>query len=73
MKAMLRCFMAYRKGLILSMLAVTLSIFCNLLLPSIMSEILNHGVYTMNYPYIVKCCSVMFFVALVGLVAVLAG
>lgn len=73
MKAMLRYVMAYRKGLILSTLAVTVSTVCNLLLPSIMSEVLNNGVYRMDFAYIVKCCGMMLLVAAVGLAAVLIG
>ena len=73
MKEMLLYLRPYRKMLVLSSLAVGVSTMCDLILPTIMSDILNHGVYLMDFAYIVKCCSVMFLVALIGLGAVILG
>lgn len=73
MRDMFRFLLPYRKGLILSTLAVALSTMCDLLLPTIMSEILNNGVYAQDLSYIVKCCAAMFAVALVGLGSVVLG
>lgn len=73
MKAMFRYLKPYRKGLVLATLAVTLATVCDLLLPTIMSQILNRGVYEKDLPYIIRCCGVMLAVSLVGLAAVLAG
>ena len=73
MKDMLRYLKPYYKLLILSTVAITLSTVCDLLLPTIMSRILNWGVYRADFPYIVRCCAVMLAVALVGLGAVLWG
>ena len=63
----------YRKGLILATLAVTVSTACDLVLPTVMSEILNNGVYRRDLAYIVACCAVMLVVALVGLGTVILG
>lgn len=73
MKAMFRYLKPYRKGLVLATLAVTLATACDLLLPTIMSQILNRGVYEKDLPYIIRCCGVMLVVSLVGLASVLAG
>lgn len=73
MKEMLRYLRPYHKQLILATLAITVSTVCDLLLPTIMSEILNRGVYLADFPYIVKCCGVMLAVALLGLGTVLYG
>ena len=63
----------YRKGLLAAALAMAVSTVCNLLLPTIMSDILNNGVYRGDYPYIVHCCVIMLVVALLGLGSVLLG
>lgn len=73
MKEMLRYLKPYRMGLLLSTLAIGLSTVCDLLLPTIMSEILNNGVAVKNFPYIVKCCGIMLAVALTGLGACVYG
>ena len=73
MKDMLKYLLPYRKGLIAATVAVAISTLCDLLLPTIMSQILNNGVYRADFPYIVKCCAVMAAVALVGLGTVILG
>lgn len=73
MKDMLKYLLPYRKGLIAATAAVAVSTLCDLLLPTIMSQILNNGVYRADFPYIVKCCAVMAAVALVGLGTVILG
>ena len=73
MKDMLKYLLPYWKGLIAATAAVAISTLCDLLLPTIMSQILNNGVYRADFPYIVKCCAVMAAVALVGLGTVILG
>ncbi|MDD6200540.1 MAG: ABC transporter ATP-binding protein [Firmicutes bacterium] len=73
MKEMLKYLKPYRVGLLLATLAVTVSTVCDLMLPTIMSDILNRGVYQRDLPYILRCCGWMLAVALVGLGAVLWG
>lgn len=73
MKEMLKYLLPYRKGLLVATLALTLSTLCDLLLPTLMSDILNNGVYGKNFDYILRCCGVMLFVAAVGLGTVLLG
>lgn len=73
MKEMLKYLKPYRKGLILATVAVTLSTVCELLLPTIMSEILNNGVANRDLSYIVLCCAAMLVVSLISLGTVLWG
>ena len=73
MKEMLHYLKPYWRGLLAATIAVAISTVCDLLLPAIMSEILNKGVYRADFAYIVRCCAVMAAVALVGLGTVLLG
>ncbi len=73
MKEMLKYVKPYWKGLLIGTLAVTISTVCDLLLPTIMSDILNNGVYQKDLHYILRCCLEMLAVASVGLATVLLG
>ena len=73
MREMMQYLKPYWKGLIAATIAVAVSTVCDLLLPAIMSEILNRGVYQADFAYIVRCCAIMAAVALVGLGTVLLG
>ena len=63
----------YRLRLLLGMLLMAISTVCELLLPNIMSDILDTGVYNADLPYIFRCCAKMLLVALVSLGSVLGG
>ena len=67
MKEMFQYLKPYRRGLMLAAAAMSVSTICDLLLPTIMSEILNNGVYAKNFDYIVQCCAGMLIVAIVSL------
>lgn len=73
MKEMLKYLLPYKKGLILATLLVTVSTVCDLLLPTVMSGILNNGVYHSDLEYILKSCAVMLLIALIGLATVILG
>lgn len=73
MKTIMGYLKPYYKRLALATLAIGISTLCDLLLPAIMSEILNRGVYRADLAYIAKCCGVMLAVALLGLGSVLVG
>ena len=73
MREMLRYLRPYWKGLVWATVAIAVSTLCDLLLPTIMSEILNNGVYRRDLDYILQCCALMLVVALVGLGCVLLG
>ena len=67
MKEMMHYLKPYWRGLLAATIAVAISTVCDLLLPAIMSEILNKGVYRADFAYIVRCCAIMAAVALVAL------
>lgn len=73
MKRMLRYLKPYWRSLLFACCAALVSSVCNLLLPSIMSDILNNGVYRQDMDYILLCCGKMLFVALSGMAATLLG
>lgn len=73
MKEMLRYLRPYRRDLLLATLAVSVATLCDLLLPTIMSEILDNGVYRQDFSHVALYCGVMLLVALVGLGTVLWG
>lgn len=73
MKEMLKYLEPYRRGILVAAVTMTLSTLCDLLLPTIMSEILNNGVYQKDLDYIFKCCLGMLLVASLGLGTVLVG
>lgn len=73
MKEILKYLKPYSVGILLAVLAIGTSTVCDLLLPTIMSEILNNGVGARDFAYIVKCCAVMLAVSLVGLGTYLVG
>lgn len=73
MREMLKYLKPYRKGLTVATVGMCLATLCDLLLPTIMSDILNNGVYQADFAYILACCARMLLVALVGLGAFLVG
>lgn len=73
MKNILRYLLPYKGKVTLATVMIALSTFCNLLLPTIMSDIVNNGVYNADFPYILRCCGKMLLVAACGLGTVLVG
>lgn len=73
MKQMIRYLKPYWKRMLLAALAIAVSTVCDLMLPTIMSDILNYGVQNADLGYILACCGQMLAVSLLGLAAVLMG
>lgn len=73
MKLMIRYLKPYWRYLLTASAAALMSSVCNLLLPSIMSDILNNGVYQKDFDYILLCCGRMLLIALVGMGTTLLG
>lgn len=73
MRHILRFLKPYTRQVLLAMLLVTVSTTCNLLLPTLMSRILDLGVYQKDFPYIARVSAAMFVVALVGLACILGA
>lgn len=73
MKEIMKYLRPYYKGMLLAVFAVGTSTVCDLLLPALMSKILNNGVYAKDLDYIFKCCAVMLGVSILGLGTYLIG
>ena len=75
MKKLLRFLLPYKKQIALATLFMLISVVCNLTLPTIMSRILDQGVYGTagSYAQIVRSCLWMLALAGLSLGAVLAG
>ena len=73
MRELLRYLRPYGGKVALAMGMIAVSTFCNLMLPTIMSRIVNDGVYNADFPYILRCCVQMLLVALLGLCSILMG
>ena len=73
MKRILPYLKPYRGKMLLGMLLIAVSSVCSLLLPTIMSDILDGGIYTSDWDYILRCCGKMLVVTLISLGAVAAG
>lgn len=63
----------YRGRIALAMLLVGTATICDLMLPTIMSNVLNFGVAEADFAYIVRCCWQMLLIAAAGLACLIAG
>lgn len=73
MKKIIHFLRPYRGKTALAMLLVGIATICDLMLPTIMSDILNNGVRQADFSYIARCCGQMLLIAAVGLATLLAG
>ena len=73
MKKIIPFLKPYRAQLLLAVLLSAASTLCELLLPTIMSDILDKGVDLADLSYILRCCGRMLIVALISLGTVLGG
>ncbi len=73
MKALIPYLKPYWKWMALAAASMSLSTVCDLMLPTIMSELLNSGVYLADMDRVLRCCLGMLAVALVGIGAYLLG
>ena len=67
MKKLLIYMKPQRKRIAFATLFMAISVLCDLMLPTIMSNILDRGVYRSavenTFPYIAKMCGIMFAIA----------
>ena len=73
MKRILNYLKPYLGKLLLATLMISVSTLCNLLLPTLMSDILNHGIQQRDFGLITLRCGEMLGVAAVSLASVLWG
>ena len=65
MKRIIKYLKPYRGKLALAALLVSVSTLCDLLLPTLMSNILNSGVRAGDFPFILRTCLIMLAVAVI--------
>jgi len=73
MRRILKYLKPYTRLLLLSLGLISLSSFCDLLLPTLMSNILNYGIREKDLSYILGCCLEMLLTAGVSLGCILWG
>ena len=73
MKRVLRYLKPYRGRLLLAALLISVSTLCDLLLPTLMSDILNRGIQAGDFGYVLRCCGKMLAVAAISLSCILGG
>ena len=73
MKLMIQYLKPYWRRMAFAALAIAASTMCDLMLPTIMSDVLNRGVYQADLDYIAWCCVQMLAVSLLGLGTFLLG
>ena len=73
MKRVLHYLKPYRGRLLLAALLISVSTLCDLLLPTLMSDILNRGIQAGDFGYVLRCCGKMLGVAAVSLGCILGG
>ena len=73
MKRILKYLKPYLGKLLLAALMISLSTFCDLMLPTLMSDILNNGIKNKDFTFIALCCAKMLAVAGISLGGILVG
>ncbi len=73
MRRILKYLKPYTGSLLLAMGLISLSSFCDLLLPTLMSNILDHGIREKDMGYILVCCLQMLLTAGLSLGCILWG
>ena len=73
MKKILVYLLPYKKKLIFAAFFTAVATVCDLMLPTLMSDIVDNGIYSSDINYIKKYCLYMLVVAVLGLVTVLIG
>ncbi len=73
MKKILVYLLPYKKKLICAAFFTAVATVCDLMLPTLMSDIVDNGIYNSDINYIKKYCLYMLVVAVLGLVTVLIG
>lgn len=67
MKRIIKYLKPYTRKLLIAMLFVSISTFCDLLLPTIMSNVLDNGIKNKDFAYILTHCGLMLAVAAASL------
>ncbi len=63
----------YKSRILVALLLMTASTICNLMLPTIMSNIVDKGIYLSDMEYIKRSCLLMFVTSVIGFLTVVFG
>ncbi|MBQ7123354.1 MAG: ABC transporter ATP-binding protein [Oscillospiraceae bacterium] len=73
MKKIFENLIPYKNSILVALFLMTSATVCDLMLPTIMSDIVDKGIYLSDIEFIKRNCLYMFIVALIGLVTVILG
>ena len=73
MKKILKNLLPYKSKILVAMLLMTAATVCDLMLPTVMSNIVDKGIYLSDMEYIVKSCFLMLLTAVTGFLTVVFG
>lgn len=73
MKKIFENLLNYKTKIPIALAFMTIATICDLMLPTIMSNIVDKGIYLSDMDYIKRNCLYMFFVALTGLITIVIG
>lgn len=73
MKKIFENLLHYKSRIPVALLFMTAATICDLMLPTIMSDIVDKGIYLSNMEFIKRNCLYMFLVSLAGLATVIIG
>ena len=73
MKKIFKNLLQYKRRILVALLFMTAATVCDLMLPTIMSNIVDKGIYLSDMEYIKKNCLNMFLVSFAGLITVIIG
>lgn len=73
MKILIDYLKPYRKAIAIATVSILISTLCDLLLPTIMSSVLDEGVQNRDFEYILLCCGRMLAISIVGFASILLG
>ena len=73
MKKIFKNLLPYKNRIMVALFFMTAATICDLMLPTIMSNIVDNGIYLSDMEYIKRNCLYMFLVSLAGLLTVIIG
>ena len=73
MKKILKNLLPYKNRILFALLLTTTATVCDLMLPTIMSNIVDKGIYLSDMDYIKRSCIVMLFTTALGFIAIVLG
>ena len=73
MKKIFKNLLNYKNRIPVALFFMTAATICDLMLPTIMSDIVDKGIYLSDLEFIKRNCLYMFLISLAGLITVIIG